>query len=71
MTMTNVDKFRLKTDLNSFSNHTQNWFAKRISMLQAILVAAVALFLILTVRLITAFWGRAEAPEIDLSEVEL
>ena len=68
--MINVDKFRLKTNLNPFSNHPQPWLANKISMLQAILVAAVALVLILTVRLVTVFWGRAEAPEIDLSEVE-
>ena len=68
--MIDVAKLAFKAGLHSFVIQLRSWLGKKLAQIQAITVALVGLILILSVRIIASFFGRAEAPEIDLRDIE-
>ncbi|UCG13375.1 MAG: hypothetical protein JSU72_02495 [Deltaproteobacteria bacterium] len=60
----------IRRDNRPFGTQIRSWFGNSMSSIKAVLVAASILLLIVVVRIITLFLGDAQAPEIDLHEVE-
>ena len=68
--MTDAEKFTLGKGPSSHVVHLGFWFQKIMSTIKVILVAMLGLFLILFVRVFASLYGNAEAPEIDLRDIE-
>jgi hypothetical protein len=68
--MTDAEKFTLGKGPPSYVVHLGYWLQKIMSTIKVILVAVLGLSLILFVRVFASLYGDAEAPEIDLRDIE-
>ncbi|MBW1983048.1 MAG: hypothetical protein JRJ12_17765 [Deltaproteobacteria bacterium] len=68
--MIDIQKIPAKLQPPAMLVSLRSWINAKITMIKGILVAVCGVLLIVAVRVLCSFFRHAEAPEIDLDEVE-